>query len=161
MFARYYVYIEHPYNEVHGALLTTHWAADLNGEGGDELLARIGKTLGQVPIYKHTRFRVGEPRADATRGQTVVPISLQPTGGPPLFRDMEGDLEVESFGALRTQLTLSVTYESPTGALADAIDRALLHRLADAAVEGFVQRLAGHIEQTISLPPREQAEFMP
>ena len=162
MFARYYVYVEHPYDEVLRALRTSHWAACLDGDGGDELLARAGIRPGQLPIYKHTRVRPGRPVTEPTRLLTVVPLSWQATGGPPLFPDMEGDLEIEPFGPVRSQLTLSVTYGSPTGALGDAIDRVALHRLADAAVERFVHRLAATVAQMLAEPaPHPPAKSTP
>ena len=64
--------------------------------------------------------------------------------GAPIFRldstKQEADLEVAALGPDRTQLSISGRYRTPLGLLGRAMDRALLHRVAEATVKDFLDR---------------------
>ena len=58
-----------------------------------------------------------------------------------VFPSLEGDLEVAALGPDRTQLAMSARYRPPLGGVGRAIDRTLLHRVAEATVKDFVHRV--------------------
>ena len=64
------------------------------------------------------------------------------TATPGLIPEMEGDLEVAPLGPASSQLSISARYTPPLGAIGQAIDRALLHRVAEATLKDFLDRVA-------------------
>ena len=152
MFARYYLYLDHPFADVWAVLLSHHPAVwpRLAGETGDELLTRAGVRLGGVPVYKRVRLELGSPYPLDRSRQVALPIRWHPEGGPPLFPDMSGELVFQPFGPDRTQMTLTANYQPPIGLLGALIDRAVLHLLADATVTDFSLRLAADLDRLLS-----------
>jgi hypothetical protein len=55
---------------------------------------------------------------------------------------LDADLEVARLTPTITQLSISARYAPPLGAIGSAIDRALLHRVAEATVKDFMDRVA-------------------
>lgn len=68
---------------------------------------------------------------------------------------MDADLLLAPLGTQLTQLALRGSYRPPLGALGRAADRALLHRIAEASVKGFVDRIARALEED-QLQERDQ-----
>jgi hypothetical protein len=58
---------------------------------------------------------------------------------------MGGDLELAPFGPGASHLAMSGRYTPPYGAIGQALDRALLNRVAEATVRDFVQRVGEQI----------------
>jgi uncharacterized membrane protein len=54
---------------------------------------------------------------------------------------LEADLEVAALGGSRTQLSVSARYRPPLGSVGRVIDKALLHRVAEATIKDFLDRL--------------------
>jgi hypothetical protein len=148
MFSRYFTYVEYSFEEVSRLLQqpSSRWLSGLDGDGGDQLLARVGVRLARIRIYKHVRLRPGPARL-VWPTKVVVPLAWHTSGGPPLFPEMEGELQAEPFGSQRTQLTLSAMYQPPLGALGEALDRTVLYRLGDATMYDFM----GRVIESISL----------
>jgi hypothetical protein len=63
---------------------------------------------------------------------------------------MEGDLELAPFGPGVTHLAMSGRYTPPFGSVGEALDRAMLNRVAEATVRDFVQRVAERIHEAAS-----------
>ena len=74
--------------------------------------------------------------------KTVLPLRWTATEASRLFPRLDADLEVARLGPRLTQLAMSARYEPPLGALGKAIDRALLHRVAEATLKDFLDRVA-------------------
>jgi hypothetical protein len=150
MFLRSYVYVDRPFEAVRRLVVTppAAWTAGLDGDSGQELLAKVGVHVVGIPIYRHVRLHF--PTAPISAADSVLlPVSWQVTGGQALFPEMQGDLHIAPFGPERTQITLSATYRPPFGALGEAIDRSILNRLGDATVHDFVRRLGDNIERLL------------
>ncbi|MFZ0130580.1 MAG: hypothetical protein WAL77_14280 [Candidatus Dormiibacterota bacterium] len=113
---------------------------------GEALRLRIGP-LGAVPLLAKTvSLEVGEPlKRDEV---TVVPLTWKATATPGLFPVMWADLEVVALDAELTQLTLRGRYEPPLGAVGRRLDRLLLHRIAEASVRSFLDRLVATLTST-------------
>jgi len=56
---------------------------------------------------------------------------------------------VAGIGASRTQLAISAQYDPPLGSVGRALDRALLHRVAEATLKDFLDRVAAAVEARI------------
>ena len=134
-----------PYQSVAIAQVLTDerhpWSVRLDGDGA-RLLAKVGVSIGRIPIYKHVRLAIGRVGYGAGPERLMLPVSWEAVGGPPLFPKMEGTLHLDPDGPGSTRLTLNASYEPPMGALGALIDRALMHRLAESTMEDFVARLA-------------------
>jgi hypothetical protein len=62
---------------------------------------------------------------------------------------LEADLEVAGLGATRTQLSISARYRPPMGPFGRVLDRALLHRVAEAALKDFLDRVGATISTRV------------
>ena len=161
MFVRYYVELDLPVERVVRALaeFPRDWAPALVLDAerhGDDLLAEVGLAVnGKRVLGKVVRVEVG---AATQLGQkTVLPMSWSATGPSGLFPVMEGDLEVAPLGAGRTQLAMSARYRPPLGPLGRAADRAVLHRIAEATIKDFVERVGSALTSLASRPSSADA----
>lgn len=119
----------------------TVWAK-LAYEGGEELRTRI-EPAGWLPA-KEVEIVLGRPRQRL--GTVTVPISWKATGPDLLFPVLEGDLIVEAVGVDLTQITLRGSYKPPLGPVGKILDRALFHRLAEACVKNFMDRIQAALD---------------
>jgi hypothetical protein len=106
---------------------------------GQRLLAEVGFPVRGRRLGKQVVIEIGKPVE--TPGRTWLPISWRATGPQGLFPALEGELEVAPVGTNVTQLGLSARYEPPFGLLGKTLDRALLHRIAEATIRDFVERV--------------------
>lgn len=72
-------------------------------------------------------------------------MSWRATGPDRLFPQLDADLEVAALGRGRTQLSISARYRPPMGAAGRALDRALLHRVAEATIKDFLDRVGERV----------------
>ena len=157
MFVYYYLHIEKPFVEVEPALLRMlpglrGWAEQAYREG-ERLRTRIGTQRSKVA--KTVEMEVGEPARGAT--QTWIPLQWEATGVPGLFPKMEADVVIASIAPELTQIALRGSYRVPLGPVGRAVDRVVLHRLAEASVKAFVDRIAQALDEVPVLPGRSSA----
>lgn len=62
--------------------------------------------------------------------------------GGALYPVLDADVELIGAGPQTTWLTLAGAYRPPLGALGEALDRAILHRVAGATIHRFLGRIA-------------------
>ena len=116
-------------------------SGDAYGEWGRGL-ARVGPLgpapglsrlvdVRSLPVVAHERSAVLAVRWDASG----------PGGG--LFPVLDADITLAPHGESATLLALTGAYRPPLGAIGAALDRVVLHRVATATVQGFVDRI-GH-----------------
>jgi len=117
----------------------TGWA-DAAYRDGEELRARVGIGGKRPVIAKTVTLDVGRPTRSPD--QTTIPLSWKATGAPALFPVMNADLTIARLGPEMAQLGFSGSYEAPGGPVGQAIDEALLHRIAESSVKMFVDRIA-------------------
>lgn len=141
MFVYYYAYVDRSFSEtdaiVSKLLAGMSDAADIAYRRAEDLLARVHPEGHR--IAKTVRLDVGEPFRRT--GETSIPLRWEATGTPGLFPKMEADLVVEEVGIRLTKVALQGSYDPPLGSLGRALDRALLHRVAEATVKHFVDRI--------------------
>jgi hypothetical protein len=83
---------------------------------------------------------VGQPLRRHTT--TLLPIRWRPASAAGLIPELDGDLEVAALTPAASQLSISARYSPPLGSVGAAIDRALLHRVAEATLKDFLDRIA-------------------
>jgi hypothetical protein len=109
-------------------------AAYLTEVGFGEGVRRVGR---RVTVRVHPGQDVGEA--------WVLPIAWEAVGPGGLFPTLEADIEVAALGPARTHLSLSGRYRPPGGMMGRIADRALFHRVAEATVKDFLDRLAARL----------------
>ena len=145
MFIRYYLDLAVPFDDVERALLDepATWVPGiaLDAEaGGQRLLAEVGFDVdASRRVDKEVEIEIGAPYAIPAK--TMLPIAWKATSAERVFPQLEADIEIAALGANRTQLSISARYRPPLGALGRALDRALLHRVAEATVKDFLDRV--------------------
>lgn len=156
MFVRYYVDLADPFAEVESRLLDApdRWVPGILRQAedrGTRLLTEVGFALGEDRrLDKEVEVRIGEPYR--IRGKTVLPITWSATGSQALFPSLEGDLEIAGLGDRRSQLSISARYKPPLGPVGRALDRALLHRVAEATVKDFLDRVVEALDASTHVP---------
>jgi len=144
MFARYYVELPMPADLLRDRLLASPsaWLPDLAAEAhahGEGLLADVGFGA-RVRVSRRVIVEVGVPlRRHST---TLLPIRWRPAAASGLIPELEGDLEVASLTPSSSQLSINARYAPPIGRVGAVIDRALLHRVAEATLKDFLDRVA-------------------
>ncbi|HET9972824.1 MAG TPA: hypothetical protein VFQ68_31635, partial [Streptosporangiaceae bacterium] len=114
-------------------------AADAYG-GGSAGLVRVGA----AGISKVVQVQVRElARADRSGGLAIRWEATGPGGG--LFPVLDADIRLVPAGEHSTMLTMTGVYRPPFGPLGESLDRAVLHRVADATIRGFTARVAAQI----------------
>ncbi len=154
MFIRYYLELSFPFEEVEESLLAAPevWLPGVAREAedrGEELLGEVGFSFDDDHrLSKEVHIQLGPPYR--ITGKTVLPLSWKATGPERLFPSLEADLEVAALGGSRTQLSISARYRPPLGVVGKALDRVLLHRVAEATVKDFLDRVGEGIGARVS-----------
>ena len=103
-------------------------------------LARVG-VLGVSKLVR-VQFR----ELSWTDGSAGLAMRWEATGaGNGLFPVLDADLRLAPAGDHCAVLTMAGSYRPPLGSLGAALDRAVLHRVADATIRRFVARVAAQI----------------
>lgn len=154
MFARYFIELPMDASDIE-AVLTRELEALLQPiarhatHRGDRLLADVG--FGDtVRVERSVAIRLRPPVR--TTSKTILPFSWRATGTTGgLFPTMEADLEVASLGPAVTQLAISARYSPPLGVVGRMLDRAVLHRVAEATIKDFLDHLGGVVLSATSV----------
>jgi len=154
MFIRYYLDLSLPFEEVEGGLLADPevWLPGVAREAedrGEQLLGEVGFSLDDNRrLSKEVHIELGPPYR--MPGKTLLPLSWKATGAERLFPSLDADLEIAALGRSRTQLSISARYRPPLGVVGKALDRALLHRVAEATIKDFMDRVGEGIGARVS-----------
>lgn len=154
MFIRYYLDLTVPFEDVERTLLDAPatWVPGiaLDAEaGGQRLLAEVGFDVdASRRVDKEVEIEIGEPYVIPSK--TILPITWRATAAERIFPQLEADIEIAALGAGRTQLSISARYRPPLGAVGRALDKALLHRVAEASVKDFLDRVGDGIVARLS-----------
>jgi hypothetical protein len=153
MFVRYYVELPLAAARVEEALLASPpgWLWSIAGAAqarGDELLTAVGVGPLGPRLGRRVAIRLGDPVRFPS--MLSVPLTWEPVGLESLLPRLDATIEVGALGQDRTQLAISARYRPPLGVVGRAIDRVLLHRVAEATLKDFLDRLGAAI--TLSQP---------
>ena len=126
-----------------------------NGDLGTwaEAAYRMGERLAVGPsklLVAPVRLEVGEPvhGSDSVR----FPIRWSAEGAEWLFPHMEAELVLSEITPTLTHLTLRGTYRPPLEGVGQLLDKLAFHRVAEATVRNFLERLAGGIAESEAHP---------
>jgi hypothetical protein len=149
MFLKSVTELEVDFDDVRAAMLgDPHgWLAGLAaaaGDEGDQLLVDVGLEVGGHELSRRARLEVGEPLT--TDRVALLPLRLGVEDHERLFPSLEGSLDAAWLGPGRTHLALAATYEPPFGIVGRAVDRTLLHRVAEAVAQRFLEAVARELE---------------
>lgn len=129
------------------------WLAPLANEAQHDvttLFTRVGPAWAPEWLGREVSVAVGGRRA---RGDGVaVSIRWEAVEAERLFPVLDGDLELAPLGSDDCRLILAASYIPPLGTLGRALDRALLHRVAESTVRAFLSKLAEHLEHAVGTP---------
>jgi hypothetical protein len=144
MFIRYYIELPLPVANVERVLVGSPagWLSAVAGEAqarGDGLLGEVGIGPLGARLRRQVRIRLGEPVRFPS--MTSLPLTWEPVGLEGLLPRLDANLELGPLGGDRTQLAMSARYRPPLGVVGQAVDRLLLHRVAEATVKAFLDRV--------------------
>jgi hypothetical protein len=151
MFVRCFIELAGSYPDVDAALTADGrtWLPALAAsaeEGGQRRMAEVG--FGNaVRVGRRVLVTVGEPAR--MEFKTLLPISWRPAHAEALLPAMDAEIEVAPMGSERTQLAMTARYTPPFGLVGRVADRALLHRVAEATIKDFLERVAVGVEQRL------------
>lgn len=154
MFVKSYTELEADFRQVQSAMdrRPRRWlegmAEDVRQEGEDLLLA-VGFEVGGRRFGRAARLDVGE--LVTTDRVASLPLRFSMDDHERLFPALDGTLDAAWLGTGRTHLALCLQYEPPFGILGQGMDRALLHRVAEAVARQFLERAAAGLGR--ELPP--------
>lgn len=143
MFIRYFIELVLPAGRVEQMMCDSpaSWIPGLAHEAnarGERLLAEVG--LGdRVRLTRRVVVDLGEPMRFPS--SIVIPLRWRPATAGGLLPALDADIEVAPLAPESTQLSMSARYVPPLGTLGSAVDRALLHRVAEATVKDFLDRV--------------------
>jgi hypothetical protein len=149
MFLRYYVELDLPAAQVEAALRDSpsSWLpalADGAVERAEPLLAEVGVGPTGLRVTKRVSVRVGEPVQFPSK--LSLPMTWEPGGW--LLPKLDAELELGTLGKSRTQLAISARYEPPLGTVGRTVDRLALHRVAEATIKDFLDRVAAALQSS-------------
>jgi len=153
MFVRYFVELPVAYQVVEDSLLCSpeDWiprvARDVDARG-EQLLVEVGFGGSRARLGRRVEIALGQPLRFPSK--LVLPVSWKAVHAEGLFPSLDADIEVGPVGPARTQLSMSARYKPPLGPLGAAADRALLHRVAEATIKDFVDRVAERIAASVT-----------
>ena len=152
MFVRSFVEISSPFPDVDAALTKdgAEWlpgVASSAGQGGERRMTEVG--FGDaVRVERPVIVTMGPPIRMSFK--TLVPISWRPSSTEALLPGMEAEIELAPMGEDHTQLAMTASYTPPFGLLGRVADRALLHRVAEATIKDFLDRVADGIDKRLT-----------
>ena len=149
MFVRYFMDLAVPFEEAEAALLAdpSAWLPGLVEETDAEGVHRLTSVGFGIGLHVRKRVEVVVEPPLRVPGRTVVPLRWSTGVEHSPLPAMEGDLELAPFGPGASHLAMSGRYTPPYGAIGEALDRALLNRVAEATVRDFVRRVADRIRR--------------
>jgi len=125
-------------NLTHGGLLASA-SEDAYALGVTGLLR-----VGALGLSREVRVQARE--LSERDGSAGLAIRWEVTGpGRGLFPVLDADIRLFPTGEQTTLLTLAGAYRPPLGAVGEALDRAILHRVAAATVRNFLSRVAADL----------------
>jgi hypothetical protein len=108
----------------------------------------------EAGLRRRVSIRLGEPVRFPS--MTSVPLTWEPVGLEGVLPRLDANIELGPLGEGRTQLAISARYQPPLGVVGHALDRVLLHRVAEATLKDFLDRVG----QAISLSQAGATETM-
>ncbi len=160
MFVRYYLEIPLSFETAERLLLQSpeEWVPGVARDAsarGERLLTEVGFGPPGRRVAKRVQIEIGEPVRFPSK--TVLPLNWVATSAQSLFPALDADLEVAPLGPFWTQLSISARYRPPMGLVGRAVDRTLMHRVAEATVKDFLDRAAEALQALVPSAATQEA----
>jgi hypothetical protein len=129
------------------------WLAGLAAKArdhGDLLVVNVGLEVAGQQVGGGAQVEIGEPMT--SQRVLMLPLRLRARDHRGLFPTLEGSLDAAWLGRHRTYLASSFQYEPPLGLVGRAVDRALLHRVAEAVAQRFLESVANDLRARADRP---------
>ncbi len=155
---RSYDYVNQPYKRVREALLAnpaailaaaTRAAADRAQSVAATLRVSFGGIDIATDVTVTTGAIVDEAAGPFGAPVTKIPVSWEAARHPRLFPLMHAELALYPLTSSETQLDFHGTYQPPIGAVGDALNALVGHRIAEACVHRFVGDVAAYLRQHV------------
>jgi hypothetical protein len=158
MFARYFIEVPLPADQVERALLDSPPNGCRPSPAPPRSAATASSSRSASALWRLAAApRLPPPRrAGPLPLHDVGPLTWEPVGLEGLLPRLDANIELGPLGEDRTQLAISARYRPPLGVVGHAIDRVLLHRVAEATLKDFLDRVG----QAITLSQTGGAETM-
>jgi hypothetical protein len=121
---------------------------------GEELRTRIDP--GSFIPAKEVEILLGRPMGRS--GSVIIPMDWKATGVEALFPVMSADLVLQPLGPGLVEVIFRGSYEPPLKGLGRLLDRAVLHRLAEASAKAFLDQLCRAVEDSIASDGQENPD---
>jgi hypothetical protein len=155
MYTRHDVPIGQPAHDIRRQLLgqPERWlpASVASPVGERCYLVRVGFRALVGRISKEVELSVGTPQAPGS--WLVVPIAWRATGREGLFPVLDGALAVLPLGPHSSILWMGAKYEPPLGGLGHELNDVMLHNMASATIEDFVEGVAVRLSKLAATHP--------
>jgi hypothetical protein len=154
-----YDYVNHPYEQVRGALSKDALAVFQSATKSAAARARsiaseLRVDIGGIGIDADIRISVTNIEEKAPEAisdpATRLQLEWEAATMPRLFPLMKAELSIYPLTATETQLDFLGVYEPPLGALGKAMNAIVGHRIAEVSVHRFVSDVAGYLRQTLA-----------
>ncbi len=152
MFVHDYVEVQAPFEDVVRALESLGAEVGLMAKAAYERGERLAVGPGKGFIAAPVEFEVGKPLV--SEDGVSIPIAWTGASGTRLFPRMEAELVATSMGTSTTHIEFRGRYSPPLEAIGEALDRVLLHRIAESTVSAFVKRLGRALETEVGSASR-------
>ena len=150
MLVYYYGHVTGSLEQVSNAISSSEgevsvWAR-LAYRKGEELRTRIDP--GTFMPAKEVEIILGGPIGRS--GSVIIPMDWKATGVGALFPVMSADLVLQPVGPGLVQVVFRGSYEPPMGGFGRLLDRAIMHRLAEASAKAFLDQLCSAVEEALA-----------
>jgi hypothetical protein len=158
---RCFDYVNHPYARVCEALTKNapavfQKATTVAETRADDVASQLRVQVGSLEVGTDITIVVRGvediPGKRSWESVTKVRLEWQSTRAPRWFPLMQAELSIYPLTTTETQLDFLGHYEPPLGVVGSAIDAAVGHRIAEAAVHRFVDDVAEYLRRTLSHP---------
>lgn len=133
--------IQKPYEDLESRLQAgpETWLPGFEQEGS-RMTGELSYEQGGTRIKRRTEVWVG-PVQRFAYGVTVQ-ISWKGARHPELYPELDGHLRLERHQPSGSSLRFDARYKPPGGRIGATVDRALMHRVAESSVQGFLTGVA-------------------
>jgi hypothetical protein len=109
-------------------------------EHGYEARARLGLGF----LAKKVVVRIGDP--SVSQKHLVAPLRVMATGPEGLFPHLDANLEISSLVPGSVVIRLVGTYRPPLGRTGEVLDKVVLHKVAEATLDNFLDEIVSRLE---------------
>jgi len=155
---RSYDYVNQPYARVREALLgnpTAILAAATQAAANraESVATRLHVTISGIDVATNVAVTTGTV-VDETAGTygdpvTKIPVSWESASHPRLFPLMRAELALYPLASAETQIDFKGVYQPPLGAVGNAVNALVGHRIAEACVHAFVSDVASYLREHV------------